>query len=247
MKRFFCIIATSLIFFYLLASKMDWFTELARSSVARNPVFSEPINLTERKTFFWEVPTKRIITRNGQAHLYLVLNTLLLTEIPYDRSQVELKAKVSAHGRRLGGKRQNRLIINERFNTDEPFKKDGGFGESHGGGRIDYALAAIDVREGEVLTIELSITTPDPKLASGNPRLKLVGEHDFAGTPYEFLFQYVLVNWGFYLSLILLFGLFLVAWGRKNQRMQTDQVREKKEAGMNPNPKDEAFFERKDH
>ena len=216
MKKVLSIVAALFVFSYLLASKMDWFTELARSSVARNPIFSETINLKKRDTLVWEVKTNRIITGNGQAHLSLVLNELLLTEIPYDRTQIELKAKVSAYGNKPGGEPQNRLIINKDYVTDEPFKKDSGFWTNYGVGRLEFGLAAIDVRASEVLRIELCITIPDPNLGSGNPRLKIVGYYDPAARPWEFLFQDIVVNWGFYISLILLIGLFLIAWGRKN-------------------------------
>jgi hypothetical protein len=213
MKSLFCVFAALFIFFYLSASKMDWFIELARSSRGRNPLFSQPVNLTQLNKFVWTVPKGKLPP--GQAQLSLVVNLFLLREIPSDRSQVQVRATVSAFANRPDGKRENRWIKNDYYKTDKPFSEEGrGLWESYGQGRYEFGLGAVDVRKDEGLTIEFSITTPDPGLASGNPRLKLVGDHDPAGIPWEFLVQDILVDWGFYISLILLFLLVLVAWGQ---------------------------------
>jgi hypothetical protein len=211
MKRTFCVFAALFVFFYLMASRMDWFIELARSSKARNPLFSQPVNLAKPNRFVWKVRKGELPP--GEAQLSLVVNLYLLREIPRDRSQVELRATVSAYS--ADGKRVDRLVRNDYYTTDKPFSKDGsGLGEIYGGGRREFCLGAVDVQKDESLIIEFSITTPDPGLASGNPRLKLVGNHDHAGIPWEFLVQDILVDWGFFISIILLFFLFMVAWNR---------------------------------
>src|SRR5437763_744309 len=98
MRKLYCVTATAVIAGYLLASRVDWFTEAAKSPVARNPLFSDPLDLRKAQTITWHVPTEGWAYRQGKAQLSLVLNLHSLREIPRDRTQVELRAKVAAYG-----------------------------------------------------------------------------------------------------------------------------------------------------
>lgn len=214
MKRFFCIVAFLLVALYLWAGWTDWFTRAARSSPARNPLFSDPIDLRRCSTVTWKVP-KDWTFREGKAHLSLALNVAMLREIPRDRSQVELRVKVAAYGQEPNGNKADRLIKDWYFTTDEPFSKDGqSLWEQWGLGRAEFGLAGIEVRPDEEMVIELHVTVPDPQLALGNPRLKLVADQGPPAIPMNQLWLQLLHDGGFVLSLILLFGLLVLAWGK---------------------------------
>ena len=118
---------------------MDWFIELARSSRGRNPLFSEPVNLTQPNKFVWIVPIGKLPP--GEARVSLVVNLFLLREIPRDRSQVQIRATVSAFANRPDGKRENRWIKNDYYKTDKPFSQEGsGLWETNGYGRMEFGL-----------------------------------------------------------------------------------------------------------
>jgi hypothetical protein len=142
------------IFAYLIASRSDWFTEAAKSPVWRNPLFSDTADLRDLNTITWKVPKGSWLYQNGKALLSLVLNLHLRREIPRDRSQVQLRAKVSAVGLRPNGEHIDRLIRDSNFNTDEPFSKAGeGFWESYGLGKLEYGLGEVEIRPDEDLMV----------------------------------------------------------------------------------------------
>src|SRR5262249_2650848 len=99
----------------------------------------------------------------------------------------------------------------------EPFSKKGNsLWQVYGYGWHEYGLGAVEVRPDEDLIIEITVTTPDPQLARGNPRLKLVGDHDFAGLGLQYFVIATLRDSGLVLSLILLVGLVCLAWARRD-------------------------------
>jgi hypothetical protein len=220
MHRILCFIALLVIAAYLVALRSDWFTEAARSPVGRNPLYSEPLDLRKPQTFTWTVPKDRWSYRSGKAQLSLALNVFLMREMPQDRSQVELRIQVSAFGVRPDGSREDRLVRDSYYCTDEPFSNKGrSLWETWGYGRVGYGLGAVPVKQDEDTEIDIHVTTPDPLLALGNPRLKLVGEHDYAGLPWQWFFLLCLRDGGLAVSLILLASLFLLAWGVGRKRV----------------------------
>jgi hypothetical protein len=174
MRRILCLIALVIIAGYLLALRTDWFTEAARSPAGRNPLYSESLDLRKRQTITWAVPKDGWAYHNGKAMLSLALNVHMMTEMPKDREQVELRVKVSAFGVRPDGSREDRLVKDWYYCTDEPFSKNGrSLWSSWGYGRVEFGLGAVHVKDDEDTVIEVKVTTPDPVLAVGNPRLRL--------------------------------------------------------------------------
>jgi hypothetical protein len=218
MRKTLSLLAVLFVAAYLLAERTDWFTEAAKSPAVRNPLYSDTLNLREKGTIRWDVPKDNWVYKQGKAYLSLALNMHLLREHPYDRSQVELRAKVIATGSRPGGGKEDRLVKDEYFKTDEPFSKAGeGLGGVTGHGWMEYVLGAVDVRPDEELRIELDVQTPDPQLARGNPRLKLVGAGAGPGDGYQILFIAALRDLGLVICLACLVLLLFLAWGGKKK------------------------------
>ena len=125
MRRRICLIALVAIGGYLFALRTDWFTEAARSPRGRNPLYSEAIDLRRPQTITWTVPKDGWVYRNGRAELSLALNVHMMREMLKDREQVELRVKVSAFGVRPDGSREDRLVKDWYYRTDEPFARNG--------------------------------------------------------------------------------------------------------------------------
>jgi hypothetical protein len=217
MRRLFCIISLLFINAYILATRFDGFTNLAVSPPERNPLFSTRLDLAKSGTFFWKVPKDKLAFLGTRAQLSLAINLHMLRELPRDRAQVELRGRLAAYGIRSDGSKPNRLIIDDYYNTDEPFEAGVHLGETWGSGILEYALGAVQIHPGEDLSIEFSVTTPDPRLAPGNPRLKLVQEHDYAGLTLKYWFLGKLADICMVISLVLVLGLVMVGWRNQNQ------------------------------
>src|SRR5262249_1120912 len=129
----------------------------------------------------------------------LSLNLNTLREIPAGREQVELRVKIRAEGRAPGGDWQDRLIRDWYFTTDEPFPGNG-LWESYGLGRLEYGLAGGPVAGREELRITVDIQVPDGHLATGNPRLKITGQHDSAAIAPRAAILVAMREGGFWLS-----------------------------------------------
>jgi len=215
-RKVLCIIALGILSFHLIAEKLDLFSKMASSPPSRRPIYSDPIDLRNKGLTIWKVPRQLWSYKDGDAELSLVVNLNGMPEIPLGRAQLMLRLKLSAYGTRFGEARENRLVKNDYYQTDEPFSNAGsGLWEGGGRGKLEYGLAGIRVRPDEDLIIEVTVTTPDPSLALGNPRLKLVAHHDSAALPIKYLILDNLETISLILSLVLLGMLVFLAWGRK--------------------------------
>jgi hypothetical protein len=213
-RRLFGLLAVLVIAGYLVASRADWVTKAARYQGSRNPLFSDSLDLRQSGTVVWQVPPG--LTED--ALLSLVLNIRSMPEIPRDRTRVALRAKVAAYAMLPDGRREDRLVRDSYFTTDEPFSQQGhSLGESYGLGKMEFTLAGVAVRPGEEVVIELTVQQPDPQLATGHPRLKLVGG---SGSPSLDLVLLAMTNdaW-FAAALLLLAVLVYQSWrpGGKSQ------------------------------
>jgi hypothetical protein len=224
MRRLFCLAASLVIAAYLWALRSDWFTELARAPTGRNPLYSEPIDIGHPGAVTWSVDRDGWAFHNGRAMLSLALNVQTMREIPKDRDQVELRLKVSARGVRSDATSEDRLVRDRYYCTDEPFSKDGrSLWSSWGHGRVEYGLGAVRVNDGEQTVVRVEVVTPDGILATGNPRLKLVGEHDSAGMGLEPILLGCVRDGGLVVCLALLVGLCVLA--QRTGKMQgTEKV-----------------------
>jgi hypothetical protein len=217
MRAIFSLTAAVLVALYLFALWSDWFTWAEFAVEGRRPLYSDNIDLRKSGPIVWSLPPEKNRFAQKEAHLGLSLNLETLKEIPRDRHQVQLRVKMSAEGRTPGGEWQNRLIKDWYFTTDEPFSERCSIWESYGMGQLEYGLAGIEIVPDEELRITLDVQVPDARLMSGNPRMSLVGKHDYAATMPEILAIWILKNGGIIVSLLLLFTLMILA-GQQRRR-----------------------------
>jgi hypothetical protein len=210
MRKALCLLAAIIVTAYLYALWSDWFTEADLSWVGKRPFFSERLDLSKPGPIVWSVPKEKWGFTQGKAQLALSLNLNTLREIPSSREQVELRVKIRAEGRQPGGAWQDRLIRDWYYTTDEPFPGTG-LGESYGLGRLEYVLAAVQVVADEALLITVDVQVPDGHLMTGNPRLKIIGDHDYAAFGPHMAILFALREGGFWLSVGLVFVLAVLA------------------------------------
>jgi hypothetical protein len=121
------------------------------------------------------------------------------------------ETRVQAFAVPRGGSRVDRLIRNWYYTTDEPFSENVHLWSSGGASSIEHGLAGVRLYQFEDLFIVLTITSADPELDKGNPRLTLVGEHDYA--VFEHLpFLRAVRDGGLVIAVVCLVGLVFLAW-----------------------------------
>jgi hypothetical protein len=211
MRKAYCLFTVAFVGIYLVTGRNLWFAELERQArIGSHPVFSPVVNLDQTGEFVWKVPREQWQFETSDAQLSLVLDrTSTFQNLP-DRSTLKLRATIAAYTVSQGGDRNDCLIRNWYYTT-EPFSPGAQLWTSFGSEGIEYGLAGIHVYPSEDLFVSITVTTPQPDLQSGNPRLKLVGEHDYAvfeHLPVLRLFR----DGGLALSLLLLVGLTFLAW-----------------------------------
>jgi len=223
MRKVYCLAAIVLIGAYLVVGRTFWFAELERQArIGSDPVFSPRLHLARPGQITWKVPRETWGYEQGDAKLSLVLDRVAgLPHSLADRSNLQLRLRVEAYAIPEGGARADRLTRNWYYTTDEPFSEEARLWSSFGGDEIEYGLAGLRVYPLETVFTVVTVTTADPILDKGNPRLKLVGEHDYA------VFEHVpmlraLRDGGMVVSLLLLIGLVLLAWrGRTSEGRET--------------------------
>jgi hypothetical protein len=79
---------------------------------------------------------------------------------------------------------------------------------SGGAEKMKYGLAAVQFFPFEETYIEIEVQKPDPNLALANPRLELVGDHDYAIYGHLPLFHFIR-DGGLFICLL---SLVFIAW-----------------------------------
>jgi len=208
MKKTSTILAVLFIAFFLIMGRSQWFSEImAQAEIGRHPLYSETMDLSKTGKFKWKVARDSWVYneyRNGEAELSLVFDRN--PEIPseqYDKKTFPLELKVTAYAVTKDGVRINRLVENWYYKTDEPFSPESKMGSSWGRNKISYIIASVLFYSFEETFLEIDVLTPDPVLAKASPRLKLIGEHDYAIYGHLPMF-YLIRDGGLALCLILL-------------------------------------------
>jgi len=93
--------------------------------------------------------------------------------------------------------------------------------ESFGRDEVEFCLGGVSIYPFEKTTVTVEVTSPDPSLAAFEPRLRLVGDHDYA--VYEHLpFLRALRDTGLALSSTMVLVLAAIAWrGTRVGRRET--------------------------
>ena len=165
-----------------------WFPRLEEQIDVGKDRLIKQVDLSTAKTITWQIHEDDW-NYTGEIRVALVVDNL--PEIPreaYDKKTMELKAKMDAYAivytsTNSGRKevlRANRLIKNWYFTTNEPLSPDARIWESGGGSTLEFGLSGVKRYPFEDTYIVINIEKGDPNLAKANPRLQVVGEHDYA-------------------------------------------------------------------
>ena len=162
---------------FLLIGRGQWLSSLEHEAQVGRADLSTPIDLAKPGHFEWRVDREHWSYREGEAMLSLVLDR---SDGPQERNTLPLRIKVAAWGRDNTGLRNDRLVHNWYYTTDEPFGKDARLWSTFGERTVEHGLAGVMIYPFEETIISLNIEKGDTTLTSAHPRLKLVGNHDYA-------------------------------------------------------------------
>lgn len=181
-RRLLSVLAVAVIAFYLWIGRGQWFADLERqASIGSVPLYSDVLDVSRTGRTEWKIPREEWSYDKGVAKLSLVFSNVPgLPSESRDRSKVALRLKVSADGITEQGKSFDRLVRNWYFTTDEPFDPRASLWSSGGGSSIEYGLAGVILYPFESTLVTIDVTAADPSLSVGRPRLKLVGDYDYA-------------------------------------------------------------------
>jgi hypothetical protein len=187
-KRVLIVLGALLLLGYLFLSRSAWFSELKRQAKVGRDQRSTPIDIARTDTVTWKINGEDW-KYTGECKVALVLDRL--SDAPpeaYRKNSMALKLKVDAYavtyqptgpGTRIEGFQAPRLIRNSYYTTNMPLSTDAHIWESWGES-IELGLCGLQRYPFEDTYIAVEILQPDPVLAKANPRLMIVGEHDYA-------------------------------------------------------------------
>ena len=188
-KRVLIILGALLLLGYLFLSRSLWFAELERQAKVGRDRLNIPIDIARADTITWKIKGDEW-KYTGECQVALVLDRL--SDIPteaYQRESITLRLRVDAHavtyeptgiGTRNEGFQAPRLIRNWRYPTNMPLSTGAGIWRSWGSESIELGLCGLQRYSYEDTYVVVEILQPDPVLAKANPRLEIVGEHDYA-------------------------------------------------------------------
>ncbi len=188
MKNILVLIGTFLILVYLLLSRDMWLSGAEEQVKVSKDRLAKQIDINAPGTITWKI-NEDDWDYTGEVRVALIVDNL--EEIPrekYDKETMSLNLKIDSHAityshTSKGRKevlRANRLIKNWYFTTDEPLSPAASIWRVGRGATLEYGLGGVQRYLGEDTYIEVSIENPDPILNKANPRLTVVGDHDYA-------------------------------------------------------------------
>ncbi len=182
LRKIFSVSAIVFIFGYLWIGRGHWYSELERqAAVGDDPLYSEVLDLSQTGKTNWRIPKNGWSYTRGEAKLSLIFDKAPgLPPDARDRSKIALRLTVSSNGIDKHGISTDRLIRNWYYTTSEPFDPRAKLWSSGDSGTIEHGLAGIIIYPFEETIVTIDVTTPDGSLLIGKPRLKLVGEFDYA-------------------------------------------------------------------
>ena len=173
---------------YLFASWGLWFSDLERQANAGRDRLSKAIDLSRAQTLTWKIKGDDW-KYSGECRVALVLDRM--SDIPpeaYWKKSMALKVRMDAYavtyeptanGTMIEAFRAPRLVRNWYFTTDMPLSPDVRIWEVWGNA-VELGLCGVHRYPWEDTYITLDIIQADPVLAKANPKLEIVGEHDYA-------------------------------------------------------------------
>ena len=194
-------------------SRGYWLAAMERDArIGQEFILSDPIDVSHKGSFTWAIPRTTWPYSEGSASLELLCRRPAggSRAIPH-RGDLQLRIAVQAYGEPDSGGRYDRLIRNWYYKSDDPLAPDARLCESFGRDEVKFCLGGVSIYPLEKTTITVEVTSPDPSLLAWEPRLRLVGDHDYA--VYEHLpFLRVVRDTGLALSSTMVLVLAALAW-----------------------------------
>lgn len=222
-RRLLSVLAVVVVSIYLWIGRGEWIADLERQAqIGSKPLYSDVLDVSRIGRTVWKIPREEWLYREGEAKL-----SLLLSEDPAlpidaaDRSRLALRLKISVAGISERGDSFDRLVRNWYYTTDEPFDPRARLWSSVGGSEIEHGLAGVILYPFEATVVTIDVTTADARLAQGRPRLKLVGDYDYA--VYEHIpFLRLIRDGGLVICLSLVVALAILAsYPQRRQKCET--------------------------
>jgi hypothetical protein len=191
-----------------------------QSRIGHDSLFFDDIDLSKQGTIIWNIPRDKWTYKEGDAILSLVVNNS--RNLPSQmRDGSTLRVKIAAEGILDNGEKNNRLIRNWYYTTDQPFTDNPKLCESGNSDSREYGLAGISVYPFERLKISVQVLNGYAELQQLKPRLKLVGDTDYA-IDEHLPFLRTIRDAEFVVSLIAALVLFVNSWRRDGKEKNTD-------------------------
>lgn len=213
MGKFILITSYTILIIYVVFSWTQWFQRYETIAATANAaIFSDNIDLSRTGVIKWEIPRTAWSFKEGEAMLSLVLDTSKnVVPMPDSHSPFPVQMIVSAEGIGENGEPLDRLVRNWYFTTNEPFGSNAKLWSSFSSSSIEYGLGGVNIYPFEKTVVTLNVKTSNIDLMKLNPRLKIVGKHDYA--IYEFMpLLHILKHACFVLAIGLLVVNFVLGW-----------------------------------
>ena len=217
MRKAISVLAVTYLIGYAFIARNLWLAPLEEQSrIGRDSLFLDNIDLSQQGSIKWSVPFDKWNYENGDAELSLVID--YSPDLPSQmRDGSKLRVKIAAEGILDTGEKNNRLIRDWYYTTDQPFTDNPKLWESGNRDSIEYGLAGISIRPFERLEIDVQVLSPYPVIQNLKPRLKLVGHTDYA-IDEHLPFLRFLRDTAFGLSLIAALIMFVNSWRGNGQK-----------------------------
>jgi hypothetical protein len=180
-RRVLVVAAAAIIALYVLATRPAWFDGLEREvEVGAAPIYSDVVDVSEAHEFIWRIPRVPWTHQRTESRLSMEVDWRACRVTSSTPSATTLRVRVKALAHPESGGEFDRLVHNWYYRTDDPLAPDARMWRTFSAESTEYGLAGVLTYPWEDLSITLAIVNPDPQLSSCRPRLKLVGEHDYA-------------------------------------------------------------------
>ena len=213
LRRVMIVVAAAIAAGTIWLSRGCWLAALERDArIGKEFILSDPIDVSHKGSFTWSIPRATWSYEEGSASLELYCRRPVKESraLPH-RGDLQLRIVVQAYGETDSGGRYDRLIRNWYYKSDDPLAPDAGLCESFSRDEVEFCLGGVSIYPFEKTTVTVEVTSPDPSLAAFEPRLRLVGDHDYA--VYEHLpFLRTLRDTGLVLSSAMVLMLAAIAW-----------------------------------
>lgn len=175
-------ISLIVIFFYLLFSYPHIFSEIEEDiDVGEDSYFSKTLDLKGKNTFVWKIEESQWERKTGEAELFIRFERDIDKEVieNYRKSDMELSLEINAYAIGEDDQKNSRLVKNWYY-KDLPLSEDSAMCSIWASDYVEHCLGIVWLYPYEDLYIEVTVINEDSYLSNTNPKLRIVGKHDYA-------------------------------------------------------------------